>query len=304
MALSSFPPWQSHPARRADLGNDLWVSRLLPSRKQRMVGAWCFADHFGPRPLQAGDKAMDVAPHPHTGLQTVSWLFAGEILHNDSLGYRVTVRPGELNLMTAGHGISHSEETPAEHSGNLHGLQLWLALPEEHRHCAPAFEHHTELPLLEQDGYRLQVFIGSLGALQSPAKLYSPVVAADISLDAGACIELPLQSNWEYALLVVEDALQSNDSQQPLGPQALHYLPPGQQRLELTSSAGARAVLIGGTPFNESIVMWWNFVGRSAEDIRQARDDWQAGRRFGSVAQYAGERLPAPELSGRLRASR
>lgn len=308
MAVSSSatvaPELHSHPARRADLGEGLLVSRLLPSRRQRMVGAWCFADHFGPRPIQPGEKAMDVAPHPHTGLQTVTWLLDGELLHNDSLGYRSVVRPGELDLMTAGHGISHSEETPPEHSNSLHGLQLWLALPDEQRNCAPSFQHHSDLPTADKDGCRLQVFIGSLDELHSPAQVYSPVVAADISLQAGAGIQLPLQADWEYALIVVEGELQTADAAQTLGTEALHYLAPGAQQLDLASSEAARAVLIGGAPFEEAIVMWWNFVGRSAEDISQARADWQAGTGFGTVAAYQGERLPAPELSGRPRASR
>ncbi len=298
------PELYSHPARRASLGEGLWVSRLLPSRQQRMVGAWCFADHFGPSPVPPGKKAMDVAPHPHTGLQTVTWLLDGELLHNDSLGSRSIIRPGELNLMTAGHGISHAEETPPEHSNNLHGLQLWLALPDNQRNCEPSFQHHRELPRLDEDGSRLQVFIGSLGELYSPAQVFSPVVAAEISLQAGAGTRLPLNADWEYALIIVEGELQVTGTQQSLGTEALHYLAPGAQQLDLVSDTAARAILIGGAPFTEAIVMWWNFVGRSAEDITQARADWQAGTRFGTVTAYRGERLPAPELSGRPRASR
>lgn len=303
-AITAVPELHSHPARRASLGEGLWVSRLLPSRQQRMVGAWCFADHFGPSLIPPGEKAMDVAPHPHTGLQTVTWLLDGELLHNDSLDCRSTVRPGELNLMTAGHGISHSEETPPEHSNSLHGVQLWLALPDNLRNCEPSFQHHRKLPRLDENGSQLQVFIGSLGELHSPAQVFSPVVAAEIGLQAGAGIKLPLQADWEYALIVVEGQLQVTGTQQPLGTEALHYFAPGAQQLDLSCGQPARAILIGGTPFPEAIVMWWNFVGRSAEDITRARADWQAGTRFGTVTAYQGERLPAPELSGRPRASR
>lgn len=298
---SSNPQIDSHPARQADLGAGLMVSRILPSRQRRLVGAWCFADHFGPLSFQ-DRKVIDVAPHPHTGLQTVTWLFAGEVLHNDSLGYQRIVRPGELNLMTAGHGIAHSEETPDHHSGILHGMQFWLALPAAEREREPAFSHHQDLPVRDADGSRVQVFIGSLDGLHSPARVYSPVVGADIQLQAGAKLQLPLNTGWEYALLVAEGELQLGQNQQ-LEPHSLHYLSPGSDTLELCSSNSSRAVLLGGAPFGEPIVMWWNFVARSADEIEAARDDWQAGRRFGPVAAYQGKRLAAPELSGRPRAS-
>ena len=218
----------------ASLGEGLWSTgccRHASSVWWRLV----FADHFGPSPVPPGKRAMDVAPHPHTGLQTVTWLLDGELLHNDSLGSRSIIRPGELNLMTAGHGISHSEETPPEHSNNLHGLQLWLALPDNQRNCEPSFQHHRELPRLDEDGSRLQVFIGSLGELYSPAQVFSPVVAAEISLQAGAGTRLPLNADWEYALIIVEGELQVTGTQQSLGTEALHYLAPGAQQLDLVS---------------------------------------------------------------------
>lgn len=291
----------SWPARAADLGAGLNVARALPLRQHRMVGPWCFFDAYGP--LSFTDrKAMDVAPHPHIGLQTVSWLFAGEVLHNDSLGYAGVARPGELNLMTAGRGISHAEETPQRNSGTLHGVQLWLALPQAERWREPAFDHYKDLPVLEPGGGRAQVFMGELGAAHSPGRAYSPMVGAEIQTGANKTLRLPLKPAWEHALVVIEGEVQLDGIR--LAPGALHYLGTRREGMELKSRAPARAVLIGGTPFGESIVIWWNFVARTADEIRAARDDWQTGDRFGTVKAYRGARIEAPELLGRPVASR
>lgn len=294
------PEILSYPSGRADLGAGLTVVRALPRRQQRLVGPWCFFDSYGP--LSFGDsKAMDVAPHPHIGLQTVSWLFDGGVLHKDSLGFEGLARPGELNLMTAGRGIAHSEETPPRNNGKLHGLQLWLALPEGERRREPAFEHHPQLPVLEPGGGRVQVFMGQLDGAQSPGRAFSPMVGAELQLGGNAPLRLPLEPGWEHALVVIEGELQLEGSR--LAPGALHYLGSHRDGLELRGKAAARAVLIGGAPFGESIVMWWNFVARNAEEIRTAREDWQAGRHFGEVKSYRGQRLDAPELVGRPKAS-
>jgi redox-sensitive bicupin YhaK (pirin superfamily) len=294
------PEILSWPARSGDLGNGMTVQRSLPLRQHRLVGPWCFFDHFGP--LSFGErKAMDVAPHPHIGLQTISWLFSGEVLHNDSLGCQAIARPGELNLMTAGHGITHSEETPAKSSGRLHGLQLWVALPDAERRRQPGFDHYSDLPILEPDGGSVQVFMGELAGQRSAARAFSPLVAAELRISPGGHLRLPLEPAWEHALVVIEGEVWLDDTR--LAPGALHYLGTYRSGLELGGKAAAHAILIGGAPLGESVMIWWNFVARSADEIRQARDDWEAHRHFDEVKAYRGERLRAPEFIGRPIAS-
>lgn len=290
------PEILSYPARSADLGAGLIVQRSLPTRGRRLVGPWCFVDHFGPLQF-AGRKAMDVAPHPHIGLQTVSWLFEGEAIHHDSLGLSATARPGELNLMTAGHGIAHSEETPTQNSGNLHGLQLWVALPDAERDREPAFDHYTNLPVLEPGGGRAQVFMGDLGTARSGTRAFSPLVGADLHIGGHGTLRLPLEPAWEHALVVIDGDVVLEGRH--LAPGNLHYLGTCRAGLELTAEHPAHAVLIGGAPFGESIIMWWNFVARTADEVRAAREDWQQQRRFGEVKAYRGARLDAPPFEGR-----
>ncbi len=273
------------------------VRRTLPHRHRRMVGAWCFVDHFGPRQL-GGGAGMQVPPHPHTGLQTVSWLLEGEVLHRDSLGSLQRVEPGQLNLMTAGHGISHSEETPpvtARTSDDLHGVQLWVALPQASRSVAPAFEHHATLPVLTDAGMAATVLMGSLGGTTSPATAYSPLVGADLTLSDRTRTDLPLERDFEHAVLVTHGSAEV--AGRPVARGSLLYLPPGPTTLPLRADADARLMLLGGAPFDERIVMWWNFVGTDHDDIAAAREQWQAADpRFGTVVGYDGGRLPAPEL--------
>ena len=299
------PEIRSYEARTADLGAGLRVLRALPTRQHRMVGPWCFFDSYGPLSFagrKAMAKAMDVAPHPHIGLQTVSWLFSGEVLHKDSLGFEGMARPGELNLMTAGRGIAHSEETPQQNSGTLFGLQLWLALPDGERHRAPGFDHYPHLPALEPGGGIAHLFMGRLGDAQSPGRAFSPLVGAELRLGGNARMRLPLDPLWEHALLVIEGEVRVDGHR--LAPGALHDLGTRRDGLELDADAPARAVLIGGAPFGESILMWWNFVARSDDEIRQAREDWETGHRFGEVKAYRGARLRAPDLAARLRPNR
>ncbi|MEV4100960.1 pirin family protein [Nonomuraea sp. NPDC049649] len=256
------------------------VTRTLPHVHRRMIGAWCFVDAYGPEQAE-----MRVAPHPHTGLQTVSWLVAGEVLHRDSLGSLQVIRPGGLNLMTAGRGISHSEESRL---GLLHGVQLWVALPDGHRQVAPSFEHHAELPVLSGPGFAATVFLGGLGGVRSPATAYSPLAGAEVAVDGDA--ELPLDPAFEHGVLLLDGEV----SPLPAGP--LRYLPPGRDRLRL--SGHGRVLLIGGEPFAEEIVMWWNFVGRDHDEIAAFRKEWMEGDGFGTVRGYDGEPLPAPALPG------
>ncbi len=288
---------ETFPARSTDL-EGLAIRRLLPARGRRMLGAWCFLDHFGPVAFAAG-QPMDVAPHPHIGLQTVSWLLEGEIRHDDSLGLTAVAVPGALNLMTAGRGIAHAERTPGTHTGRLHGVQLWIALPDAAREVAPAFEHHARLPELPVGDGRAHVFVGELGGLCSPARVFSPLVGAELAGENGARLRVPLRSDWEYGLVLLAGALELGG--RPLAPEALHVLGGGRDELCLVARAPAtRALLLGGEPFGEPVLMWWNFVARTHDELVAARDDWQAGRRFGEVAAYGGARLAAPPLAARV----
>ena len=289
------------------------VRRTLPQRARSLIGAWCFVDHYGPDLVGAGQgrPGMTVPPHPHTGLQTVSWLFAGEIEHRDSTGARAMVRPGELNLMTAGSGIQHSEvSTPA--TTMLHGAQLWVALPDSHRHTTPHFEHYAPTPVLH-DGATVHVFLGSLIGETSTATAYTPLVGAQIDIPAGVTTRIPVDRTFEHGILVDSGDL-SVEGAGFVPVDNLAYLSTGRDELVLAAGETAvRAVLIGGEPLGESIVMWWNFIGRSHDEIVAFRAQWQAevvatdgtsdSARFGRVEGYPGRPLPAPEMPNvRLRA--
>ena len=289
---------EAYPVRSAELGGGLTVRRALPHRERRLVGPWCFLDHFGPLDFAAG-KPMDVAPHPHIGLQTVTWLIAGEVVHKDSLGNEQIIRPGALNLMTAGNGIAHSEETPLRNSGRLHGLQLWTALPEAARKGGAAFAHHAELPTAGFGVCRATVAMGALAGARSPAKAYSPIVGAELVADSTGEAVLPLEPGFEHAMLLIEgDAALAGEE---LALDMLYYLGSGRARLALALGAGARLFLIGGAPLAEDVLIWWNFVARTPDEIAEARSDWEAERRFGDVGAYKGARLAAPPFVGRLK---
>jgi redox-sensitive bicupin YhaK (pirin superfamily) len=263
------------------------VSRTLPNKERRMVGAWCFVDQY------QGDVAMRVPPHPHTGLQTVTWLVEGEVRHRDSLASDQLIHPGQLNLMTAGRGIAHAEESPAGWTGALHGVQLWVALPDADRDTAPAFAHHADLPGGRDGGATVRVLMGELGGARSAAVAYSPIIGAEASFDGPGRVSLPLEPDFEHAVLVVSGRATVDGTTLDAGP--LLYLGTGRRALTVAAEGPARLLLLGGEPFAEEIVMWWNFIGRSHDDIAAYRDDWSAGRRFGEVA-FDGAPLPAPEL--------
>jgi redox-sensitive bicupin YhaK (pirin superfamily) len=281
------------PGHDVPLGRYTTVRRLLPQRVRRMVGAWCFVDHFGPAEV-SGRPGMQVPPHPHTGLQTVTWLVEGEILHRDSLGSRESILPGQVNLMTSGHGIAHSEESPPDHPPVMHGLQLWVALPERARHGQARFEKHPSLPVLRDGEVTTTVVVGALDGVGSPALVHTPLVGAEVLMPAGTRTRLPLEPDFEHAVLVMTGA--ADVAGTALSPGSLLYLGRDRSELALHSAAGSRLFLIGGVPFEEPLVMWWNFVSRSHEEIVQAREDWMTGRRFGVVTGYAGDPLPAPEM--------
>jgi redox-sensitive bicupin YhaK (pirin superfamily) len=284
------------PGNLVDLGG-IAIRRLLPRSKRRLVGAWCFFDSFGPLRFQQG-QGMDVAPHPHIGIQTVTWLLAGEVMHKDSLGSEGLARPGVLNLMTAGRGIAHAEETPPQNSGHLRGAQLWVALPEASRNLEPAFEQQARLPVLSLAGGQATLILGELGGLRSPARVFSPIVGAELAVALEQQIVVPLDREFEHAFVPLEGECQLEG--QPLAIDTLYYLGTGRRELRLEAGAVApRALLLGGAPFGETVLMWWNFVARTTEEIIEARTDWMTGRRFGEVRAYAGERLAAPPFVAR-----
>jgi quercetin 2,3-dioxygenase len=285
-------------AREVPLGGPraMTVRRTLPQRKRSLIGAWCFADHYGPDEVSAG-AAMDVPPHPHTGLQTATWLFAGEVEHRDSLGTHAIVRPGELNLMTGGHGICHSEVSTAG-TTRLHGVQLWIALPDAHRHAKRAFHHHTP-SAIDLGGATARVFLGSLVGETSPVPTSTPLLGAEIVLDPHARITLAVEPVHEHGVLV--DTGRVVMAGTGLAWADLGYLAAGATSLELANPDGApaRVLLLGGAPFAEDIVMWWNFVARSHDEIVAFREAWEReSDQFGRIEGYAGSprRLPAPAL--------
>jgi redox-sensitive bicupin YhaK (pirin superfamily) len=290
------PTLEALPGRLTDLGG-LAIRRLLPRSQRRLVGPWCFLDSYGPLTFSSG-KPMDIAPHPHVGLQTVSWLLDGELLHKDSLGLEGAAGPGVLNLMTAGKGIAHSEETPPRNVGRLRGIQLWVALPEASRDIRPAFHQHRALPALEVEGGRATILLGELNGVHSPATTFSPIVGADVSGEPERRLVLPLASGFEHALVPLHGTCSLDG--QPLSIDTLYYLGAGRRELTLFSGPQpVRALLLGGAPFGETILMWWNFVARTTEEIVTAREDWEAGRRFGEVGAYSGRRLAAPPFVAR-----
>ncbi|WP_027945153.1 pirin family protein [Amycolatopsis taiwanensis] len=285
-------------AREVPLGGPraMTVRRTLPQRKRALIGAWCFADHYGPDDVSVSG-GMDVAPHPHTGLQTASWLFSGEIEHRDSLGSHAMVRPGELNLMTGGHGICHSEvSTPG--TTTLHGVQLWIALPDEHRHTARAFHHYVP-PVLDLDGASARVFLGTLAGHASPVQTFTPLLGAELVVPAGTRLALDVDSGFEHGVLLDTGAIAVSGT--GLESSDLGYVPAGSSKLHLENPGDepSRLLLLGGPPFGEEILMWWNFVARSQEEIVAFRQAWEDDSgQFGRVEGYRGTpaRLPAPTL--------
>jgi redox-sensitive bicupin YhaK (pirin superfamily) len=275
--------------REATVGT-LTVRRVLPRRQRRTVGAWCFVDHFGPAEVQE-DGGVDIGPHPHTGLHTVTYLLDGQVLHRDSLGTEQVIRPGQLNLMTAGRGLSHAEEPTGHYHGTLHGVQLWVAQPEGTRHGDSAFEHHAELPRVELPGAEITVLVGGLGEATAPSRTDTPLVGVDVALRPGGTT-VPLAPTFEHVLVVLDGLLVVDDAPVERGQSA--YLGVGRDEVVLTAPDGARLLLLGGEPFAEPLLMWWNFVARTRAEIDEARRQWAAADdRFGRVASRLA-RVPSP----------
>lgn len=266
------------------------VRRTLPRRGLRTVGAWCFADHMGP--VQVTETSgLDVGPHPHIGLQTVTWLIDGAALHKDSLGSEQVIRPGQLNLMTAGHGVVHAEEATGTYRGRLEGVQLWIAQPDATRDGAPAFEHHAELPRAEVGHSVLTVLTGSFAGLTSPARQDTPLVGVDAVLRAGGTV-LPLGPGFEHAVVVTQGSVLVEGKPARAG--QLAALGQGRDEIALRADQHARLLLLGGEPFGPPPVMWWNFVARSRDEIADAYAQWRGGdERFGGVDSRL-DRIPAP----------
>lgn len=291
-ACPSKPILQTLSTRIAHIGGDLTIRRALPHRERRMIGAWCFLDHFGPLDLKQ-TNGLNVAPHPHMGLQTFTWTLQGEILHRDSLGSKQVIQPGQVNLMTAGHGISHSEESLPDTV--LHGVQLWIALPEAERNRAGEFFHYQQIPVLQQDNVTMYLLAGEMFGKTAPTKVYSPLMGLDIHAMQETKMLLPLNPEFEYGILPLIGQVEMEGEIADL--ETLLYLGKGRTTAELQLSPNARILIIGGLPFKEEVLIWWNFVGRSKDEIMQATHEWNnQAERFGTVEGYPGQRLMAPEM--------
>ena len=267
------------------------VKRSIPHAKLKTIGAWCFIDHFGPTKQTDG---MVVAKHPHIGLQTVTWLLEGRVEHRDSLGSVQEILPGQVNIMTAGRGISHSElsQTGPE---SLHAVQLWVALPSNSRDSAPTFEHRADLPELAIDSAKIKVFAGNFLEFDSKMTIFSDLVGLEAQIEAKSSSILPLRPDFEYGLLLVAGSALVNG--QPVAENELFYIEVGSAELKIETDGPATAILVGGVPFDEKIVMWWNFVAGSQKEITEAREQWNARDvRFGDFEDEIGGWIPAPEL--------
>lgn len=286
--------------RARDLVEGFKVRRVLPSVKRRMVGPFIFLDQMGPEVLRAG-RGLDVAPHPHIGLATVTYLFDGELLHRDSLGTVRLIRPGEVNWMTAGRGIAHSERTPPEarsRGSELFGVQSWVALPLNAEESEPDFAHHDagELPVVEGEGKRVRLVAGSLYGSRSPVRTTSEMFYADAALSPDAVIEVPA-AHEERAAYVVEGSVELLPEREVyVAGQLLIFRPGAQVLLRGAAARPARLMLLGGEPLEGPRHIWWNFVSSSPERIEQAKLDWREGR-FAPVPDET-ERIPLPAPSG------
>ena len=275
--------------REAQVGK-FTVRRVLPTRPLRTVGAWCFADHMGPAEVTE-TSGLDVGPHPHTGLQTVTWLMSGEALHKDSLGSEQLIRPGQLNLMTAGRGIVHAEEATGTYRGTLHGVQLWVAQPDHLRYGEPAFAHHAELPVVEHGAASATVLAGSFLGATSPAAFVTDLLGLDLVLRPGSTT-LPLRADFEHAVVALDGEVLVGGA--VARPGQIASLGVGRSEVEVQAREQARVLVLGGVPFAEKLFMWWNFVARSADEVSGFYADWRdRGERF-AVVDSALARVPAP----------
>ncbi|WP_225748602.1 pirin family protein [Eikenella sp. Marseille-P7795] len=296
---------QKVTAKTHDVGG-IPVARLLPNRTHRTVGAWCFLDHAGPAYFAADADGMQVGAHPHTNLQTFTWMLEGELLHRDSLGSRQLIRPKQVNLMTAGtggnHGISHTEQTP-DGIRTLHAVQLWIALPM-HKNIAPSFRHYPELPEWSDNSADFILVNGSFAGRTAPTEQHSPLLGLDIRFRQPATLDIPAQAGWEYGVLVLAGEAEIGGQTFVQDELAKFEHADTAQTLPIRAQAGSRILLLGGEPLPHPVRMWWNFVADSQEALVQAVADWNDGHpRFGHI-NLAGTqltRLRAPELKNTIR---
>lgn len=291
-------------AREVPLGGPrhMLVKRTLPARGLTLIGAWCFADHYGPAQV-ADTGGMRVAGHPHTGLQTVSWLFEGEIEHIDTAGYHALVKPGEVNIMTAGSGIAHSEYSTPQ-TRTLHGVQLWTALPEASRFVDRQFEHYVPEPFKYQGGVA-RILVGRFGGRASEVQAFSELLGVELSFTEAGLVELEVDPSFEHGILVDTGGVTVEGIS--AGRSDLVFLPTGRRLLRVEIAPNTRVMLLGGVPFGEKIVMWWNFIGRDHDEVLQYRERWQTERdalgkassvetQFGQFPSEWRSTLPAPEI--------
>ncbi|MDC8783856.1 pirin family protein [Roseateles koreensis] len=280
---------------RPSVVGGITLRRALPAHGLRTVGAWCFLDHAGPAQFEPG-QGMHVGQHPHIGLQTFTWMIEGELLHRDSLGHEQVIRAGQVNLMTAGHGIVHSEDAVVD-GGRLHAAQMWIALPDTERNRAPAFEHYPTLPIIEREGLTITVLVGNALGASSPVEVFSPLVGLDLVTTSAVQTSLPLEPGFEHAVLVLRGA--AAVAGEALMPGTLLKLDRGRSALDLHCSADTQMLVLGGEPFASPPLLWWNFVARTQLELEQALADWNAGdARFAAVPGANSPRLVAPTLAG------
>ncbi|GAC1370383.1 MAG: pirin family protein [Aquirhabdus sp.] len=283
--------------RLTEIGPGFKVVRLIPSRFQRTIGAWCFLDHAGPVNFPEG-RGMHVHPHPHIGLQTFTWMIEGQVRHIDSLGNNQMIYPNQVNLMTAGKGISHAEISPIDKASKIHAAQLWIALDDQHRHMEPNFQNYPDLPMVETECFHATVLVGSSLGVTSPVSVFTPLVAVDLVAKQTSTFELELDLNFEHGITLLEGEATVDDESLEAG--ILLYFAMGHSSVTISCDASTRILMIGGEPFKEDILLWWNFVARTQADMEQARHDWEAqSPRFGNITDpIAGKRLDAPSLEG------
>ena len=285
---------QRFSARVTDVGG-VPVLRALPNRGKRMVGAWCFLDHAGPSHFDEG-PGMQVGPHPHTCLQTFTWMIEGEVLHRDSLGSEQPIRPGQVNLMTAGRGIAHSEESLGK--PDFHAVQLWIALPKDQRMMPPRFQHYPVLPKFVDQGLQVTVLAGEWQGRKAPTEVHSPLVGVDMENEAPTRASLALRPDFEYGVLCLYGDLLVNGEPAPAND--LIYLPDGGSAVDVQCGPNTRFVLLGGEPYEDGVLIWWNFVGQSQEEIAGFLDNWNRGEGFGAPVASPLKPLVAPAMEGKL----
>lgn len=292
---------QEVPLRRAEIGQGTVIKRALPSRHKRLIGAWCFLDHAGPVNFPQGE-GLDVGPHPHIGLQTFTWMIEGTLMHTDSLGTQQLIRPKQVNLMTAGHGISHTEVAP-ETETHMHAAQLWIALPDDKLNIAPRCDHYPELPVVEKDQIEFTILVGEFLRTRSPVAVHSTLLGVDLTAQASTTTRIELNPTFEYGFMALEGGALVNGHE--LTEDNMLVLEPGLLEIEIQLHAGSRLLLLGGEPFESPILLWWNFVGRTQEALFQAREQWiNQDERFGQIPSYEGPRLEAPTFPEKMRASK